>query len=242
MQTLNLFIGYDPAETVAYHVLAHSIIRRATVPVTITPLARKQLERIYTRPRSDKEATDFSISRFLVPALCNYQGFAVFMDCDMLCRVDIGELWLHILSQFGTEGALRDDAKAVLVCQHDYTPSTSVKFLNQPQSAYPRKNWSSVMIFNNARCRALTPEYVNSATGLDLHRFNWLEDDRLIGSLPLAWNHLVGEYAPSETAKVLHFTLGGPWFDGTRACDHAEEWTAELESLMGNASAVPVPL
>ena len=109
-------------------------------------------------------------------------------------------------------------------------PKTERKFLNQVQTKYVRKNWSSLMLFNNERCRALTPEYVNTASGLDLHRFAWI-DDALIGSLPLEWNWLVGEYDYNPAAKIVHFTLGGPYFDEYRNCDYAEEWFAERRQM-----------
>ncbi len=218
---LRVFIGYDSKEAVAYHALAHSILRRSSVPVSITPLVRGQLASLYTRPRGPTESTEFSLTRFLVPRLSEYRGWSVFMDCDMLCRVDIAELAGEMESQ-------RD--KAVLVCKHEYVPKTERKFLGQVQTRYARKNLSSLMIFNNERCRALDAEYVNSASGLDLHRFAWL-DDAAIGALPLEWNWLVGEYEYNPAAKIAHFTIGGPYFEEYRGCDYAAEWFAELESL-----------
>jgi len=218
---LSIYIGYDPRESVAFHTLAHSILRRASVPVSIAPLMQSQLKGIYTRERGPAESTEFSLTRFLVPSLAGFQGWSIFMDCDMLCRADIAEL----TRQIGLQAE-----KAVLVCKHDYTPKTERKFLNQVQSRYARKNWSSLMIFNNERCRALTSEYVNSASGLALHRFEWI-DDSAIGGLPLEWNWLVGEYNYNPAAKIVHYTIGGPYFDDYRNCDYAEEWFAELESM-----------
>jgi hypothetical protein len=214
---LRIFIGYDPNEAVAYHTLAHSILRLSSIPVSIAPLMRSQLQGIYKRDRGPTESTEFSITRFLVPALSGYEGWSLFMDCDMLCRADIAQLAAH---------CEREPDKAVLVCQHDYVPKTERKFLDQVQTKYPRKNWSSLMLMNNARCKALTPEYVNTASGLQLHRFQWLEDG-LIGKLPLEWNWLVGEYDYKPEAKIVHFTLGGPYFDDYRDCDYAEEWLEE---------------
>jgi hypothetical protein len=218
---LQVYIGYDPREAVAYHTLAHSILRRSSIPVTIAPVMQSQLKGVYTRPRGATESTEFSLTRFLVPALSQYRGWSLFMDCDMLCRADIAELAAF------AEGAAD---KAVLVCQHDYVPKTARKFLDQVQTKYPRKNWSSVMLFNNARCGALTPEYVNSASGLELHRFAWTQD-AAIGALPLEWNWLVGEYAHNPAAKIVHYTLGGPYFSEYRGCDYAEEWFEENRRL-----------
>lgn len=218
---LNVYIGYDPNETVAFYTLAHSILRRASVPVAIAPLMRSQLGRLYTRPRGPTESTEFSLTRFLVPALSGFAGWSIFMDCDMLCRADIA----------GLQGEIdRQSDKAVLVCKHDYVPKTERKFLGQVQTKYPRKNWSSLMVFNNARCRALSSEYVNSATGLELHRFAWLRDDE-IGELPLEWNWLVEEYPYKADARIVHYTLGGPYFDDYRDCDYAQEWIDEAKAM-----------
>lgn len=218
---LDVYIGFDPNESVAFYTLAHSILRRASIPVSIAPLMRSQLKAVYARERGPTESTEFSLTRFLVPYLSGYSGWSVFMDCDMLCLADIGELAAQIE---------RQPDKTVLVCKHDYSPRTERKFLDQVQTKYPRKNWSSLMVFNNARCRTLTPAYVNSAPGLDLHRFNWIEDDA-IGELPLEWNWLVGEYDHRPDAKIVHYTLGGPYFDDYRNCDYAAEWFAERASM-----------
>jgi hypothetical protein len=222
----HVYVGYDANEAVAYHTLAHSILRRSSIPVTIAPLMRSQLQALYTRARGATESTEFSLTRFLVPLLSQYRGWSLFIDCDMLCRADIAELAAH---------AERNPDKAVLVCKHDYTPGPTRKFLNQAQTVYPRKNWSSVMLFNNARCTALTAGYVNSATGLDLQRFAWL-DDALIGDLPLEWNWLVGEYAHNPDAKIVHYTIGGPYFNEYRGCDYAEEWFDENRRMNFAAS------
>lgn len=222
---LNVYIGYDPREAVAFYTLAHSILRRSSIPVSIAPLMQSQLRNIYTRPRGPTESTEFSMTRFLVPFLSDFQGWSIFMDCDMLCRADIADLAAQIE---------RQPEKAVLVCKHDYVPKTERKFLNQVQTKYARKNWSSLMVLNNERCRALTPDYVNTASGLDLHRFLWTENS-LIGELPLEWNWLVGEYEYRADARIVHYTLGGPYFDEYRDCDYASEWFDELRSLQATA-------
>lgn len=218
---LTVYIGYDPNESVAFHTLSHSILRHASRPVCIAPLAQSQLRGIYTRQRGPTESTEFSLTRFLVPALSGFDGWSVFMDCDMLCRTDLAQL----------EGEIaRQPDKAVLVCKHDYKPKGGLKFLGNIQTTYSRKNWSSFMLFNNERCQALTPDYVNKASGLDLHQFKWLED-AAIGALPLEWNWLVGEYPHNPDARIAHFTLGGPYFDAYRDCDYSEEWRAEFEAM-----------
>ena len=218
---IRVFIGYDPRESVAYSVLAHSVQLRASVPVAIAPLMLTQLTGIFDRVRDPLQSTDFAFSRFLVPYLCGYEGWAIFMDCDMLMRADIAEVW-----------AYRDDRYAVQVVKHDHLPREASKFLGQPQTAYPRKNWSSVMLLNNARCRALTPELVNNASGLHLHRFQWLTDDAFIGSLPPRWNHLVGYDAPTSDTALAHFTLGGPYFRQYADCEFGDEWRQMRESML----------
>jgi hypothetical protein len=156
----------------------------------------------------------------------NYQGWAIFMDCDMLCRSDITELWEQ-----------QDEQFAVMCVQHAHTPSESTKFLGEIQSRYEKKNWSSLMLFNCQRCTALTPEYVNQATGLELHRFHWLGNDELIGSLPIdRWNHLV-DVQPArqaDQAALLHWTLGGPWFreQTTMGSSMAAEWFRARDDAM----------
>jgi hypothetical protein len=219
---LRVFVGHDSREPLALHVLSHSILRRASRPVSITPLALNQLAPwLYRRQRTSKESTEFSFSRFLTPYLSGYQGTSIFMDCDMLALVDLCEIRDAITS-----------GPAVWVCQHDYVPKNTIKFLGQTQSVYPRKNWSSFIVFDNWRCRALTPEYVNTATGMQLHRFTWLED-REIGALPLEWNFLVGEEHQADVPpKVVHFTGGGPWFPEYANVDFSKEWFAERDHML----------
>lgn len=201
---------------------AHSIITRSSVPVSIAPLALPQLRHVFNRERTPTQATDFSFSRFLVPYLCDFKGWAIFLDSDVLVVEDIAKLW-----------GLRDEKFAVQVIKHDHQPKETVKFLNQPQTRYPKKNWSSVMLMNCAKCQALTPDYVNTASGLDLHRFNWLDSDELIGGLPTRWNHLVDydEKRPIDDLSILHYTDGGPWFKPTQNCGYAELWADELSKM-----------
>jgi lipopolysaccharide biosynthesis glycosyltransferase len=217
---IRVFIGYDDREAIAYHVLSHSIQRLASEPVTIASLRLSQLKDILTRPRDPMQSTDFSFSRFLTPYLAGYEGWSIFMDCDMVMLDDIAGLW-----------RLKDERYAVMVVKHVHVPRETVKFLGEPQSKYEKKNWSSVMLFNNARCRALTPEYVNTASGLELHQFKWLAGDDLIGSLPSRWNHLVEYDPPRPDAALLHYTSGGPWWAEYRECEYAGSWHSELKRM-----------
>lgn len=211
--TARVFIGFDSKEVVAYHVLVQSILDHASIPVSFTPIALSGLSGIFTRERNQLQSTEFSFSRFLVPYLSGFEGWSLFCDCDMLFRADIAELW-----------SLRDENFSVLCCKHDYQPKEEIKFLGQVQTKYEKKNWSSVILFNNSRCKVLTADYVNSATGLQLHQFKWLEGDEKIGSLPLAWNHLVGVYDYDPAAKNVHFTEGGPYFYDYAGADYSGEW------------------
>jgi hypothetical protein len=220
---IQVFIGYDPREAVAFHVLAHSIHTRASQPVSITPLMLTQLSGAFSRERHALQSTEFSFSRFLTPALSGFTGWSLFCDCDMLMLDDIADLW-----------KLRDDRYAVQVVKHEHKPRDDTKFLNQPQRPYEKKNWSSVILFNNARCRALTTGYVNTASGLELHQFKWLGDDKLIGEIPPRWNHLV-DYDPKLPAtelSLIHFTEGGPYFADYAACGYADLWFAERDRML----------
>ncbi len=220
-QTARIFVGFDSKEVVAYHVLSQSIIEYSSIPVEFSPIVLNHLGGIFTRERNPLQSTEFSFSRFLVPYLSNYEGWSLFMDCDMLARTDIAELW-----------ALRDERYAVMCVKHDYQPKLETKFLGQTQTKYEKKNWSSLILFNNAKCRALTQDYVNTATGLQLHQFKWLEDDSQIGELPVVWNYLVNEYDRREDAKMVHFTDGGPYFEEYRNDDYADEWFAMRDRML----------
>lgn len=207
-------------ESVAWHVLAHSIMRRSSVPVAITPIVLSNFNKtILTRPRDPKQSNDFAFSRWLVPYLCNYEGHAIFMDCDMLMRGDIAELWEAV-----------DNRYSVQVVKHDYTPRNASKFLGQEQTTYEMKNWSSVMLFNNTACRVLTPEYVNAVSGLSLHQFKWIQN-RFVGALDPKWNWLVGEYEHNPHAANVHFTVGGPYFQEYADCDYSQEWRREYADM-----------
>jgi hypothetical protein len=224
---IRVFIGYDPREAVAYSVLAYSIQARASRPVSVAPLMLSQLTGILTRERHPLQSTDFSFSRFLVPHFSSYEGWSVYTDCDMLMLDDIVNLW-----------RVRDERYAVMVVKHNHVPKETVKHLDEPQTKYEKKNWSSVILFNNAKCRALTPEYVNTASGLELHQFKWLGNDDLIGAMPERWNHLVGYNPPRKDAALVHFTLGGPYFDEYRGCEYAKEWFAERDAMLRAAQRV----
>lgn len=218
---LTIAIGYDHRESIAFYVLAHSIMSRASGPVQIIPLANRNLRGIHDRPRSPDQSTDFTFTRFLTPSLAEDNQVSIFLDSDMLCLADIYELADHALNQPYAD---------VLVVKHDYTPNTTTKFLNQKQTQYPCKNWSSLMVFNGHRqaVRNLNAGIVNKMPAMYLHQFHWANE---VGSLPVEWNHLVGEYEPNPAAKLVHFTKGGPWFKGYENCEFAVDWYKEYEDM-----------
>lgn len=208
-------MGWDSREMVAYHTACHSIIQRASGPVSIAALKQDQLP--LNRTPDPLASTEFTYSRFLVPWLCGYEGVALFIDCDVLVDCDIYEIMQHY-----------DPDKAVSCVQHDYTPSTTTKFLGAAQHPYARKNWSSVMLFNNAHpdCKNLTPASVSTGTGKYLHRMEWTTE---VGSIPPEYNYLVGEQE-CESPKIYHYTLGTPCFCGVPT-DHAIKWKVEQKEM-----------
>jgi lipopolysaccharide biosynthesis glycosyltransferase len=211
-----IFIGYDPREAIAYHVCTNSIIRQSSHPVAISPLALNILKD-YDETHTDG-SNHFIYSRFLVPHLMNYSGWAIFIDGDMILRDDIAELW-----------NLRDDTKAVMVIKHEYQTRMVEKYLGSKNENYPRKNWSSVILWNceHPANRTVTPEFIQSATGAQVHRFSWL-DDSLIGELPKEWNWLDIEYNHDPDAKLVHYTLGTPCFhEFADRGSFANEWHRE---------------
>ena len=210
---INIFVGYDTKEKMAFNVLSYSILKNSSQPIAITPIYLENIKDTFVRERNSLSSTEFSFSRFIIPHLMNYQGWALFMDCDMLMQADIAELW-----------RLRDDKYAVQVCKHDYIPKSQTKFLGQTQTVYPKKNWSSFMLMNCKKCTTLTPDYVNKASGLELHQYKWLESEDLIGDLPLEWNWLADEYEYKTGVKNIHYTEGGPWFSDYNRCDYSQEW------------------
>lgn len=214
---LRIFVGYDKVESVAYHTLCQSIIEHSSGPVSIVPLKQSMLP-MYARPHDPRQSNEFSFTRFLVPHLCDYKGWAVFMDCDMMFRADPYELLWY-----------RDNDKSVMCVQHDYTPKNKTKFLGAVQYEYPRKNWSSVMLFNNAKCKALTPDCVNTAGPAYLHRMEWAEG---VGAIPANWNHLVSEYKENPEAKIVHWTVGGPYFHEYANVEFSDEWREMNKKMM----------
>lgn len=228
-----VFIGYEPREIDAYLVARHSLLRYS--PRTVVhglPLADMHAHGYYIRPTSAiggkmhddisnaPMSTEFAISRFLVPTLARNMGvqWALFIDCDMMFRADVQELF-----------ALAGEKFALMCVKHSTEHLQGMKMDGCVQTRYARKNWSSVMLFNcnHPANAALDVNLINSVPGRDLHRFCWLQDDE-IGALPADWNHLVGVDAPNPNAKIVHHTLGTPSMPGYENSEYADEWRQEL--------------
>jgi lipopolysaccharide biosynthesis glycosyltransferase len=233
----SIWIGYDPREVSAFVVAVHSIRRfDRHVPVKGIVLDRLKKEGLYYRPThkvktegpdgraawqiideisNAPNSTEFSISRFLVPKLAR-TGWALYVDCDVMFRRNVNELF-----------AQADSSKAVMVVKHDYSQREGLlKMDGQRQTVYRRKNWSSVILFNcdHSANNRLTVEYVNSARGLALHQFDWLEDDQ-IGELTPEWNYCVGHSELNgKQPALVHFTDGTPDMPGYDEQEYAHEW------------------
>jgi len=221
-----VFVGFDSREVAAYDVCVHSMRGHAgpAQPVVAVREAQLRATGLYSRPHERRDgrlwdtlsaapmSTEFALTRFLVPVLCAAE-WAVFCDCDFLWRADVRELL-----------ALADSRYAVMVVKHDYAPAEGLKMDGQIQLAYPRKNWSSLVLWN---CRhpahAPLPELVNRWPGRRLHGFEWL-NDALIGALPEAWNWLEGHSSAQLDPKAVHFTRGTPDLPGYENVPFAAEW------------------
>ena len=231
---LNIYIGYDSRTPDASKVCEESIReniedmegqffhdstrynlkKELDVEIHLIDAKELQEEGLYWRTSDGKESTEFTYTRFLTPYLSQYQGISVFMDCDFMWRSNIFELLYFI-----------NPEKAVSVCKHDYTPAGSVKMDGKVQTTYPRKNWSSLMVFNNEHpsTRKLSPEVVSTETGMFLHRLQWADDSE-IGSIPVTYNWLQGDYSYNDDAKAVHFTNGGPWYEHMKNIEYSDEW------------------
>lgn len=224
-EPFRVYVGWDSREDIAYQVCRHSLLRHASIPLSVIPLRQKELraQGLYSRSGDPLASTEFTYTRFLVPHLAGYRGWALYCDCDFLWLADVAELL-----------ALADERYGALCVHHDHRPPERVKMDGKTQTVYPRKNWSSLILYNcgHPATRRLMPEVVNRETGAFLHRFQWLADHE-IGALPETWNWLEGWSAkpPSGHPNVIHYTRGGPWFDNWREVDYADLWLAEADRV-----------
>src|SRR6056300_44357 len=222
---MKVFVGWDSREDIAYQVCKHSILSKQP-DAEVLPLKQNELREqgLYWRDVDKLASTEFTFTRFLIPELAHYQGWALFMDSDMILTTDIQELFDQA-----------DDKYAVMCVQHDYTPKEGTKMDGQVQTVYPRKNWSSVVLWNcgHPSNKVVTTDLVNDekTTGKYLHRFSWLKDEE-IGELDHTWNYLVGVYNDIKKPNLIHYTEGGPWFENYRNCEFHQLWKKELQDMM----------
>jgi len=214
------YFGYDSHEDVTFEVAKYSVEKHSSVPIEVIPLKRPELQKrgIYTRTQDPKQSTEFTYCRFFIPYMNNYKGWALFADDDFLWLGDIAEL----IDQC-------DDKYAIMCVQHDYKPTVGVKLAGRKQDAYPRKNWSSMVLYNcgHPANQGVELDMINKEPGSFLHRFSWIKDDALIGNIDYEWNFLVEWYTKYEgdrKPKAIHYTEGGPWFPDYRGTDYAKEW------------------
>ncbi len=223
---INFFIGYDAKEDIAYRVCKYSLLKRSSIDVKVTSLKLDELiaRDLYTRTIDPLASTQFTYSRFLVPKLMNFEGWAVFCDCDFIFLADVADLIKNL-----------DNSKAVYCVQHDYTPKEKHKMDGQKQTIYPRKNWSSFIVFNcsHSSTKNLSVETVNNESGAFLHQFKWCKDEE-IGSLDERWNWLEGWTSNHNKSKpcAVHYTRGGPWFSEWQDVEFADEWKKEREEYL----------
>ncbi len=224
--TSNVFVGYDTREDIAYQVCEFSI-KRFNANVAVTPLVQHELrqKKIYWREIDKLASTEFTFTRFLVPHLMNFNGWALFIDCDIVFLEDVSNLF-----------SLADDRYAVMCVKHEFNPKPGLKMDGQVQTVYPRKNWSSVVLWNCAHPsnEKVTVDSVNNPNfdGAYFHRFSWLKDEE-IGELPCDWNWLVGWYKKDDgVPRAIHYTEGGPWFKNYRNCEFNQDWKKCLQEMM----------
>jgi hypothetical protein len=221
----NVYLGWDEREQENYDICYYSLRKHSGKNFPIYPLKQQVLRDagIYTRAKDEKAATEFSLTRFLIPYLSGYQGYSIFIDSDNVITRDIREVFDYI-----------HPFDYVSVVKHDYAPKPGLKMDGQVQHNYPRKNWSSFIVFNNTNNKALTLENVNTQSPSWLHRFSWIED-QYINGLPLEFNFLVGEYEKLDRLPInLHYTLGSPMFRDRPECvncDYAEVWEQYKKEL-----------
>jgi len=227
---INLYFGHDPRESIGTHVFMHSVMTRSSIPVSFIPLHLDNMKKFYKETHKDG-TNAFIYSRFLIPYLQGYSGWAIFMDgADMLCLDDIAKLW-EMRDPFG---------KAIQVVKHNYKTKANRKYIGTDMEAdnrdYERKNWSSVMLINCSHYawRQVTPEFVQNNTGAALHRFTFM-DDSVIGELPLTWNHIVGENEPITNPSLVHYSLGIPGFKHYQNCEFSDEWFNERGAMEWSA-------
>lgn len=217
---VRIIVGFDAREAVAYHVFCQSVLEKTTLPVSFMPLVEHSLAE-YRETHNDG-SNRFTYTRFLTPYLMDFKGWAIFADGDMVCNSDIRQLWLQ-----------RDSSKAVQVVKHEYKTKSKVKYLGNKNEDYPRKNWSSLILWNcgHPDNRCLTPDFISTKEGSFLHRFQWLANQK-IGELEKCWNWLAIEYDENPNANLIHYTLGTPCFSEYQDSSLSKYWHQTLANML----------
>ena len=217
---VDIVVGFDQREAVAYHAFAQSVIEKSSIPIRFLPLNINSLSN-YKETHQDG-SNEFIYSRFLVPYLMNFQGWAIYADGDMVCLEDIRKLW-----------DLRDANYAVQVVKHDYKTKVKNKYWGNKNEDYPRKNWSSLILWNcnHNSHKILTPEFIQKQTGAFLHRFNWIKDDE-IGEINKEWNWLAMEYEEKKGINLIHYTIGTPCFKEYSATSLSSHWNQSFSNMI----------
>ena len=219
-EIVDIVVGFDQRESVAYHTFTQSVIENSTIPVRFLPLSMSFLSN-YKEVHKDG-SNDFIYSRFLVPYMMNFKGWAIYADGDMVCLEDIKKLW-----------NLRDNKYAVQVVKHDYKTKITEKYWGNKNEDYPRKNWSSLILWNceHESHKILTPDFIQNQSGAFLHRFSWVKDEE-IGELQKEWNWLAMEYEEKEAINLIHYTIGTPCFKEYENKSLSQHWKKSFLNML----------
>jgi lipopolysaccharide biosynthesis glycosyltransferase len=153
----------------------HNAIERNDAPPFLAPLS---LEMKY------RNVTEFSLYRYLIPQMCDYQGRAIYLDSDMICLGDIGELF--------------------------ETPMDDVDF--RAVKEYGNSMWAtSVMLFNCGRCRF---ELETIFDEIDAGRYSYSDFSRFAGHFLQQRPYAIAELDPvwnefdrfDSNTKLIHYT------------------------------------
>ena len=217
---MDIVVGFDEREAVAYHTFTQSVIEKSSAPTRFLPLSKSSLS-TYEETHKDG-SNDFIYSRFLVPYLMNFNGWAIYADGDMICLEDIKKLW-----------DIRNDKYAVQVVKHNYKTKITKKYWGNKNENYPRKNWSSLILWNcnHTSHKKLTPEFIQKQTGAFLHRFSWIKDEE-IGELDKEWNWLAMEYEEKKDIKLIHYTIGTPCFKEYENSSLSKHWKKSFLNIL----------
>ena len=217
---VDIVVGFDQREAVAYHAFTQSVIEKSSIPIRFLPLNINSLTN-YKETHEDG-SNEFIYSRFLVPYLMNFKGWAIYADGDMVCLEDIKKLW-----------NLRDNKYAIQVVKHDYKTKIKNKYWGNKNENYPRKNWSSLILWNceHKSHKVLTPDFIQKQKGAFLHRFNWIKDSE-IGDINKEWNWLAMEYEEKQDINLIHYTIGTPCFEEYQNSSLASYWKTSFLSML----------